>query len=60
MSDSFKWGIVGPGRIAEKFATDLKVVEGAELHAVASKSGSTTLADKFNVPVVYRELSPDR
>lgn len=35
-----KWGIIGPGRIAGKFATGLKDVEGAELYAVASRSKS--------------------
>jgi predicted dehydrogenase len=55
MRDIFRWGIIGPGRIADKFANDMKVVDGAILYAVASKSGSTTLADKYNVPVVYRE-----
>lgn len=33
-----KWGIMGIGRIAEKFAHDLKTVENAELFAVASTS----------------------
>ena len=33
-----RWGIVGPGRIAQKFATDLAVVEGARLQAVAGRS----------------------
>ena len=31
-----KWGILGLGKIAHKFATDLKTVSGCELHAVAS------------------------
>jgi predicted dehydrogenase len=34
----FRWGIIGPGRIAEQFALALKVVEGACLYAVASNS----------------------
>ncbi|SHF58642.1 Predicted dehydrogenase [Salegentibacter echinorum] len=33
-----KWGIIGLGKIAGKFATDLKEVEHAELYAVASRS----------------------
>ncbi|MBK8506535.1 MAG: Gfo/Idh/MocA family oxidoreductase [Saprospiraceae bacterium] len=33
-----KWGILGPGRIAEKFANDLSLVENAEITAVASRS----------------------
>lgn len=34
---TFKWGIIGPGKIAGKFATDLALVPGAELYAVASR-----------------------
>jgi len=32
----FNWGLIGPGRISQQFAEDLKVVEGAALYAVAS------------------------
>ena len=32
-----RWGIIGPGRIAHKFAQDLMQVEGAKLTAVASR-----------------------
>lgn len=35
---NIKWGILGLGKIAGKFATALKDVEGAELYAVASRS----------------------
>jgi dihydrodiol dehydrogenase / D-xylose 1-dehydrogenase (NADP) len=31
------WGIVGPGGIAQRFARDLRLVEGARLAAVASR-----------------------
>lgn len=33
-----KWGILGLGKIAHKFAADLHHVSGAELHAVASRN----------------------
>ncbi|AVR46148.1 oxidoreductase [Christiangramia fulva] len=33
-----KWGIVGLGKIANKFAKDLLVVQNAELYAVASRN----------------------
>ncbi|MBN2628485.1 MAG: Gfo/Idh/MocA family oxidoreductase [Spirochaetales bacterium] len=38
MADTFKWGIIGPGRIAAKFAEGLQAVEGAELYAAASRT----------------------
>lgn len=37
MSKTIKWGILACGKIARKFAADLKLVEGAELYAVASR-----------------------
>lgn len=40
-----KWGILGLGKIAGKFATALKDVEGAELYALASRS--QTKAENF-------------
>lgn len=40
---SFNFGIIGCGKIAAKFAESLKVVNGAELHAVASKSKERAL-----------------
>jgi len=54
MAESFRWGIIGPGRIAEKFANDLKVVEGAERYAVASRSGSKDLAGKFGAAAFFK------
>lgn len=36
-SDSVCWGVVGPGRIAGKFATDLRAVPDARLVAVAGR-----------------------
>jgi predicted dehydrogenase len=38
MSHSYRWGILGLGRIAHKVASDIKHVEGAILYAVASRS----------------------
>jgi len=40
-----RWGILGCGKIARKFAGDLPLVENAELHAVASRDGA--LAQRF-------------
>ncbi len=42
---TIKWGIIGLGNIAHKFAEDLATVENAELVAVASRSQEK--ADKF-------------
>ena len=36
-SKRYKWGILGPGKIAGKFSEDLARVPGAELYAVASR-----------------------
>jgi predicted dehydrogenase len=37
MSTTTSWGIIGPGKIANKFALALKLVPGARLGAVASR-----------------------
>lgn len=36
MAQPFRWGILGPGRIARKFASSLPYSNGGVLHAVAS------------------------
>lgn len=51
MSEKIRWGILGCGKIAKKFASDLRLVEDAELKAVASRS-----ADKL--AAFSREYSP--
>ena len=38
MQKKIKWGIIGPGRIAHKFAQSLKCSETAEITAVGSRS----------------------
>lgn len=50
-----KWGIVGPGNIANKFAKAVKNVEGAELVAVASRSEERgkEFASKYDIPNIY-------
>lgn len=52
---TIKWGIMGLGRIAHKFAIDLPFVEHAELVAVASRSfeKAQAFADKFKVPHAF-------
>ena len=38
MTADIRWGVVGPGRIAEKVVEDFAVVDGARAVAVASRS----------------------
>ena len=62
---TIRWGILGTGRIAHKFASDLKLVEGAELIAAGSRSQQS--ADEFckefsikNVHASYEALVRDQ
>jgi predicted dehydrogenase len=52
---TYKWGILGPGKIARKFAKGLSEVPGAELYAVASRSEAKAeeFAKEFNAPKFY-------
>jgi len=51
----YKWGIIGPGKIAHKFAEGLTEVPGAELYAVASRSlaKAEEFAKEFNATKFY-------
>ena len=40
MSEKIRWGILGCGKIANKFASDLRFVNDAELKAVASRNSA--------------------
>jgi len=52
-----RWGILGAGRIARKFASDLKLAENCELVAIGSRSRQS--ADEFDkeFPVQYCHYS---
>ena len=50
-----RWGIIGLGSIAHKFAKDLMTVEGCELYAVASRSQekADAFASEYNAQKAY-------
>jgi len=50
-----KWGIIGPGKIANQFASDFQFVENATVHAVASNNlqRAHDFAKKYEIPNVY-------
>lgn len=53
--EKFRWGILGAGTIARKFAADLANLPDAERYAVASrtKEKAQVFADEFSMPVAY-------
>ena len=53
--EKVRWGIVGPGIIANEFAHDFQFVTNAELKAVASRSltRATEFAKKYAIPKSY-------
>ena len=57
MGKKIRWGIAGPGAIANKFAKAVKNVEEAELVAVASRSleRGQAFADKHGIPMVFKD-----
>ncbi|HSK95804.1 MAG TPA: Gfo/Idh/MocA family oxidoreductase, partial [Euzebyales bacterium] len=50
-----RWGFIGPGRIAANVAADLHLVDGATMHAVASRSPdrARAFADAHGAAVAY-------
>lgn len=56
MADTiYNWGILGPGKIAKKFASALKLPTQSTLYAVASRDldRASAFAKEFNAPKVY-------
>lgn len=55
MGQPVRWGIVGLGNIAAKFAGDLSLVPDAELHAVASRdrAKSRSFAQRYDAKKAY-------
>ena len=64
MGQTVRWGILGPGAIARKFAEGLKHVDDAELTAVGSRTqeNADRFATEFDVPHAhagYENLAAD-
>ncbi|PRX55160.1 Gfo/Idh/MocA family protein [Flagellimonas meridianipacifica] len=55
MEPKIKWGIIGPGKIARKFASDLLLFEDAEVTAVASRNleRAKSFASDFGIRYVF-------
>ena len=55
MATNYRWGIIGPGRIAEKFCTAIQFTAGSEVYAVASrdKEKAQVFAAKFKALKAY-------
>jgi predicted dehydrogenase len=55
MSKNYRWGILGAGRIADKFCTALTVTPGSEVYAVASRDGAkaTDYVERYQGTVAY-------
>jgi predicted dehydrogenase len=51
----FRWGIIGPGRIAKRFADSFSLLPQAELYAVASRDAvrGKEFASAYGIPKVY-------
>ncbi len=55
MTQKFKWGVIGPGRISQRFAAGVKSIKDAEVYAVASTSQARadSFAKKYSIPKSY-------
>jgi len=55
MNNKIKWGIIGLGKIANKFAADLQLSNNAVLYAVASRNSekAKNFSEKYNATKFY-------
>ncbi|ORM71198.1 Gfo/Idh/MocA family protein [Pantoea rwandensis] len=55
LTKKVRWGILAPGRIAQKFAHDLKLSDESEIISVVSrdKQRAEDFAEKHNIPEVF-------
>ena len=55
MAKDYRWGIIGPGKIAHRFADAIRNVSGSGIYAVASRDRKRgeEFAATYNVPVMY-------
>jgi predicted dehydrogenase len=51
----FRWGIIGTGKIAKKFAEDLQSIEGAQIYAIGStaQDRAEAFAKTYNAPLAF-------
>ncbi len=54
MPEKIRWGVLGCGRIARKFATDLQLVDDAILVAAGARSIESANAFAKDIPVLTR------
>lgn len=59
MKQHFNWGIIGPGKIAHKFAQDLEQVSGAKIYAIAGRNQERAqrFADVYQAPHAFDDVS---
>ena len=62
---SFRWGIIGPGRIARKFADCIQALPNSKVQAIASRSSNNLqgLVSELHAEIGYRsyeELVQDK
>jgi predicted dehydrogenase len=57
MNQTIRWGILGCGKIARKFASDLQWVENAKLVAIAAREQLSADAFAKDFPVEYKHNS---